>query len=360
MNAQAKEIPSTAIAEYSPTAAALADIATRMAKVVYDVSTPAGLAAARKDRAEVRDLRVALEKKRVEIKAPALKRCNEIDTEARRITAELLKYETPPDDAIKAEERRIEAERKALVEREEARVNAITGRIEDMRGAVNGALRARTSVEVLRILADVQKVAVDESQFAEFKDTAALVQRESVAELERLRDELVARETEAERLRKDREEFDRLRAEQEAKDQAERARLHAAREAMELENRNERDRLAEENRKVAEAQRIVNERIAAEQAAAQKVIDDARRELEARQQAERDAQAERERVAREAEERRVTTELEQRRRDEALAEAQRLANYRPSFDEIVLVLADHYKRDVAIVRQWIAEGALAQ
>jgi colicin import membrane protein len=353
MNAQAKEIPSTAIAEYSPTAAALADIATRMAKVVYDVSSPAGLAAARKDRAEVRDLRVALEKKRVEIKAPALKRCNEIDTEARRITAELLKYETPPDDAIKAEERRIEAERKALVEREEARVNAITGRIEDMRGAVNGALRARTSVEVLRILADVQKVAVDDSQFAEFKDTAALVQRESLAELERIRDDLIARETEAERLRKDREAFDRQRAEQEAKDKVERERVAA-------EQKEARDKFEAEQATARESARKENERIAAGQAAAQEIIDAQRRELEARQQAERDAQAERERVAREAEERRVATELEQRRRDEALAEAQRLANYRPSFDEIVLVLADHYKRDVAIVRQWIAEGALAQ
>lgn len=394
----------TAIAEYSPTAAALAELATRMANVVYDVSTPKGLAAAKADRAEVRDLRVALEKKRVEIKAPALKRCQEIDTEAKRITAELLKYETPPDDAIKAEERRIEAERQKLIEREQQRVADITGRIEDMRGAVNGALRAKTSAEVVRILADVQKVVIDLDHFAESLDAAKVAKSESVAEIERIRDEVVAREAEAEQLRKDREVLDRQRAEQEARDKADREKRDIEQaEAAELgkmrmeeimsmgyqvmiatggrlgvreggtrqcivetleETRNwsvtqskfgpltemamnARTRACEQISAVLVQfdQRVDNERIAAEQRAAQKVIDDQRRELEARQQAERDAQAKREREAAE--------DLARMERD---AEAQRVANYRPSFDEIVAIVAANYGRTPDVVRTWIREA----
>lgn len=335
----------TAIAEYSPTAAALADLALRMANVVYDVSTPKGLAAAKADRAEVRNLRVALEKKRVEIKGPALKRCQEIDTEAKRITAELLKYETPPDDAIKAEERRIEAERLAAVKREEDRVKDISARIQSIRDAVSTAARLRTSAEIVRILADIEGRYIDAELYAEFKETATLAKRESVAELERIRDEMMARENEAEQLRKDREEFERKRAEQEAKDKAardaENERLRGEREKFEAEQ-------AEVRKKERERQAAIdaeNERVAAEQRAEQERIAGERRELEARQQAERDAQAERDRKA-EA----------QRVADEQEAERQHIANYRPSFDEIVAIVAANYKRTPDVVRTWIVEA----
>jgi hypothetical protein len=401
----------TAIVEYSPTAAALADIASRMAKVVYDVSTPAGMAAAKKDRAEVRDLRVALEKKRKEIKEPALKRCNEIDTEAKRITAELLKYETPPDEAIKAEERRIEDERLAKVAREQARQADIERRIANMRNTVNSALRAKTSDEVVRILADVQGVVIDPELYAEFKDTATLAKNESVAELERIRDEFVVRETEAERLQKERAEFERQKAEQAAADKAraEREEDERRRKAdiqeriselrgnqnltassgtkliaehladlnklpvtqeifgeyfsqaldaqrigvLRLSNlyQSAKDHEAEQDRQ--RQQRAENERIAAEQAAAQKVIDDQRRALEAQQQAQRDADAARERAEQQARDEAARLEREAAEAREREAQAERERNFRPSFEELVDIIGDHYGRDEETVRGWL-------
>ena len=77
----------TEIVEYSKTEAALADLAQRYKGVIFDVATLPGMMTARKGRAEIRGYRVALEKTRIEIKAPALKRTQQIDSEARRITA---------------------------------------------------------------------------------------------------------------------------------------------------------------------------------------------------------------------------------------------------------------------------------
>src|SRR3990167_5126551 len=100
----------TPIAEYSKTAAALADLANRYKSVVFDVATREGMLAAIKGRAEIRGYRVALEKTRVEIKAPALERARLIDTEAKRIKEALEALENPIDQAIKAEEGRKERE----------------------------------------------------------------------------------------------------------------------------------------------------------------------------------------------------------------------------------------------------------
>jgi colicin import membrane protein len=80
------------IQEYNQTAAALSELRARYSRK-YDVSTTAGMTEAKAARAAVRGYRVALEKTRIEIKAPALERTRLIDAEAKRITAELLAIE---------------------------------------------------------------------------------------------------------------------------------------------------------------------------------------------------------------------------------------------------------------------------
>lgn len=344
----------TAIAEYSPTAAALAELATRMAKVVYDVSTPKGLAAAKADRAEVRDLRVALEKKRVEIKEPALTRCREIDTEAKRITAELLKYEEAADKPIKALEAKLAAERQALIDAELKRGDDIMKRIAAFDGNKN-LTPASGSQLITEHIDDLHAIDIDDS-FAEFRDTAELAKSAGLARLAALRTAAVEHEAAQAKLKKDQEELTRLRAEQEARDKAER-------EKRDAETAAENRRLAEERRafeaeqaKAREVQRIENERIAAEQAAAQKVIDDARKALEAQQQAERDAAEAREHAERTAVIARAIAEREAANAAERQAEAQRVANYRPTFDEIVAFCAAKFGKSPEIVRTWICEA----
>lgn len=72
-------IANNQIAEYSQTEAALATLAGRYQGVIYDVAQKAGMTDALKARREIREIRTALEKTRVEIKGPALKRCQQID-----------------------------------------------------------------------------------------------------------------------------------------------------------------------------------------------------------------------------------------------------------------------------------------
>ena len=117
---------STEIVEYSVTTAELAKLKARFEGVTYDVSTIAGLDVAKVDRRELVTLRTTLEAKRQEIKAPALAQCNLIDSEAKRIKAEIVALETPIDTIIKAEESRKLAEK---VERE--RLAAIAQKVLD-------------------------------------------------------------------------------------------------------------------------------------------------------------------------------------------------------------------------------------
>jgi len=117
----------TQITEYSQTAAALEELRGRYAGVVYQVTTTSGLKAARKGRAELRNLRVRLEKTRVQVKAPYLKQIRLIDGEAKSITRELIALEQPIDDQIKTEEARKAEARRA---REEARLQALREQLE--------------------------------------------------------------------------------------------------------------------------------------------------------------------------------------------------------------------------------------
>lgn len=377
------ETQTTAIAEYSPTAAALADIERRMAKVVYDVSTPEGMAAAKKDRAEVRDLRVALEHKRVEIKAPALKRCQEIDAEAQRITAELRKYEDPPDKAIKAEEARLEKIRQAKIKAEEARQAAIQERIREFAGCVVMVSRHNmTAAQIGEHIADLEKIVVDES-FGDMKDGAELAKDSALSQLRAMQRAAAAREAEAARLAAERAELARQRAEQERVANIKwrishiRNRVEAAQvcrtskeiashvttvaamaigeaefaeflqDAMQaqLETLNRlnalhiaaKDRETVAAEQAAEAERIRKDRAAVE--AAQRA--QAEREAAERQRLEDEARAKRE--AELAAERRVAFEKAQQARHDFV----------PDLDGAVAVLAAHYGQTPARVMEWL-------
>ena len=126
--------PVSAVAEYTKTALALAELRQRLAGKVYALQTVAGDKEARADRLELVRLRTSLEAKRKELKAPALERSRLIDAEAKRIEGEILALEGPIDAQIRADERRREEERAARAAAEAARVAALRKRIEYLRG----------------------------------------------------------------------------------------------------------------------------------------------------------------------------------------------------------------------------------
>ena len=249
----------TAIAEYSKTDAALADLAQRYKGVLFDVTTREGMATAIKGRAEIRGYRVALEKTRVEIKAPALKRAQEIDSEARRITGELLALETPIDDQIKADERRKEAETAAKKKAEEDRIAAEQAAIKAAEEKVMAAQRA----EIAR---QQEELAVKQRAQAQADAEA----RRKIEEDQRAAREKIEAEERASRLA--REEADRVARQAR---EAEEAEIRKARAAEEAKIKAEHDRIDAERRALEDAQR--KERAAAEaKAKAEREAEEAR------------------------------------------------------------------------------------
>ena len=368
----------TAITEYSPIEAGLADLRQRYAGVAWDLRTVAGNDAARKARKELVSLRTSLEDKRKALKAPVLAQAKLIDDEAKRITGELLAIETPIDEQIKADEARREAERQAKIEAERRRVAAIRAELDAIAAKAAGAMRLRKSALATGVLDELLAVALDGEKLAEYAGEAEKILadavtavRSHVAALQEQEAEsaMIAAEREAlerakaEAAERERVERERL-AEQErvarAAREAEEARLRAIREQQEAEAQAERERLQAAQAEV-ERQRHEQERAAREQ----------QERLDAEAKAERDriaaAEAEvarqradverREREQREREEAaeadRRTIEAAKARSAEIAAERQARAKLRPTDDEIIDALSLHFRVHESTVIGWL-------
>jgi hypothetical protein len=254
------------VAAYSKTAAALSDLRQRYLNIVFDVSTTAGLDAARKARAEVREYRTSLEKMRVEIKAPVIAQERLIDAEAQTITGALLELEKPIDAQIKVAEDKAEARRQEKARAEAARVAALKLRlatIERIPLVLVGA-----SVETLReTVATMTANPVVDSEWDELAAEAKQVRDAALLKVQSMLTTAEAAAAESARLAADRERLEAERAEQRAKDEAaaaERKRLDAEAAA---ERKRQDDAAAVERKRLADeaaATKRENDRIAAE------------------------------------------------------------------------------------------------
>ena len=268
------------ISEYNPVEAGLQELRRKYSNVVVDVTTPKALEEAKRVRAEIREPRYECEKIRKTLKAPALAHAKLIDTEAARITAELLAIETPWDDAIKAEELRKEVEKEAKAAAERARIMAINERIAELRGYVNLALQCRTAERIASLQEKLTAQEVTPELYEEFESEATVVKESALVRLGEIHAAKKADEDErarvkaeqeaaAEALRIEREAFaaaqaeaKRIADEAEAKVRAAAEEMAAQRAAFEAEQ--EAARLA----LVEEARRIADERAALEAAKA--------------------------------------------------------------------------------------------
>jgi hypothetical protein len=235
----------TEIAEYSPTAAALAGLKAKLEGVVYEVTNATGMALAKFNRRELVTLRTDLEKKRVDIKAPALERCKLVDAEAKRITAELLALEKPIDDQIKVEESRKEAERA-----EKARIAAEAQAVLDAKIIEIGKLplwcMGKTAEEIQVFLDFIISKEIGGEFTGETRDRAEAARTEAVAEIKTILAAMIEAEDRAAVIK--------------AEHEAEAARLEEARlleEVRQAEERVERDRLAAIERADAEKRQAI-------------------------------------------------------------------------------------------------------
>jgi colicin import membrane protein len=298
----------TTVNEYATTAVVIADLRSRHAGVVYDVAESKQMKLAKEARAEIRGYRTGLEKTRKEIKAPALEHCRLIDSEAQRLTAELVALEEPIDVQIKAEESRAEVEKLEKFEAERIRVEAIQQRIDSIRN-VPASLVGKPSVIITGQLAKLEAEVLDEDEFAEHYQAARDALELSISRVKQMYTDQLAHEAEQKQIAADRAELERMRLEnvrlsREAADAETSRRAEADGLAqVERENAAEADRLriAAENVKYAEQERIKREvqdesdrvRIAHESAerAEQEATLKAERERQAAVQAQLDADA---------------------------------------------------------------------
>ncbi len=200
--------PVSAVAEYTKTALALAELRQRLAGKVYALQTVAGDKEARADRLELVKLRSSLESKRKELKAPALERSRLIDAEAKRIEGEILALEGPIDKQIKADEARREEERLARAAAEAARVAALRKRIDYLRGIAPRAA-GQPAREIEFKTAMVEAVVVGDD-FAELKAEAQDVREQVLAQLRDMHAATVAQEAEAARVKAESERLARV------------------------------------------------------------------------------------------------------------------------------------------------------
>lgn len=189
------------VAEYKPTAAALAKLRQQYGDVVYDVKTTKGMKDAKEARKTVRGYRTSLENKRKEIKAPALQRCRDIDEEAKIITAELRKLEEPIDEQIKAEEQRKQREKEETERRERERVDKIRADIEVIR-LTPADLIGKSAAELGAAAHDLRMQPIGEAVFAEFMQEALAAKQQAMQQLASMIEAAKAQEELAEMKRK--------------------------------------------------------------------------------------------------------------------------------------------------------------
>lgn len=264
---------STSIEEYSKTAMALVELERRYKGVRYDVNTKEGLVAATKARAELRTLRVALEKTRVAIKAPALKRTQEIDTEARRLTAAISELEDPIDVQIKAEEtrkenerlaaeraeqERIEAEQRAIREAEQRKIEEAQAEIRRRQEELDRSERERRQkeLEAARLIEEQQRAARMKIEEEERKARAIRDEQDRLARVAREEEEARARRKREEEEARLKAERDKIEAERRAVEDAQRK----AREEEEARAKRERDKKEAEQRAAEEKKRKAKEK----------------------------------------------------------------------------------------------------
>lgn len=344
---QTLETSTFEVVEYSPVEAGLEALRTKYSDLAFDLRSTKGNAEARAARKELVSLRTSLEAKRKELKTPLLARAALIDSEAKRITAEVIALEKPIDDQIKADEARRETERLAREQAEQARVARIQASI---RAIAEAPLRAvgKSSADIEQEIDALEAFEVDSSYdvfrpgaqaakdaaLAQLRTTygAALAHEEGVARLQAERAELARQQAEAIRVAREQaaaeqERLARIEAERQAQERVERERA-ALQER--IDNQIRIDREAAAAKEQAEREEFARQQAAieAKNAAESARIEEEKAALSRRIQAEEAARTE---AAQRAESARVLEERQAARRAEIEANSAPLVKHQGSF-----------------------------
>lgn len=245
MSIVAENLKSTHVVEYSVSDAAIEKLRERYSGLT--ITDSHDYEKVRTAIADVRDIRVQVEKTRVELKADALAYGRKVDAEAKRITGLLLEIEEP----LKLEKAKVDDE-KARVKREKE---------EAEKARIEAELKAKREAEEAAAKAERDRIAEEQRIESErlAKERAALEAERAAAEEERRKAQAIIDEQnrlaqakldeEAAKLKAERERLAREQFEREAKERAEAdARAKVEREAAEKKAREEREAEEREHR----------------------------------------------------------------------------------------------------------------
>lgn len=219
----AVEAITTVVVKYDISEAQIAAARTKCSVMTCD--TPKGYEEVRVAIGDLRDTRVKIEKRRVELKADALAYGRLVDSEAKRFTAMLVEIEEP----LKAKKQVIDDERDRVKrEAEVARQRELEAKVRAEREAEEARLRAERDAEEARLAEERARLDAERAALAEERriaDEASRLVREAFA----AHQERVA---EAQRA-----EGEALRAELKRNREADEARARAEREIIEADRR---------------------------------------------------------------------------------------------------------------------------
>ena len=278
---------SNLVVEYDVPTAAVEDMAKRFAPL--EITDTASYKEVTSAIAEVRTLRITVEKKRVELKRDALEYGRKVDSEAKRITAMLSPIENELIGKKQVEDNRKEAVRQEKIRIEEERVGSIKQKIFLIRRRAVGIINLDTD-KLSDLAMELDEIEIDEKKYAEFAAEAQQAKADAIDSVmaafdirQKFDAEEAARKAENERLAKVRQE-----QEAEAKRLADiQAKLDAEQNKFEAEKKAEQDRKDREALEVRlkEEARVNAERKAKEKAQREEAERAAREKAEAEEKA---------------------------------------------------------------------------
>jgi hypothetical protein len=181
------------ITEYNRTETALNGLRDRWS-VVPDAETKEGYELVKSGISEIKSLRTGLEKERVKLKAPILERGKLLDSEAKRITAELVALEQPMVAAKKLVDEREAREKAERIARLQAKVDEII--------AIPSALKGKPSGEIGEAIERLD--AIDTTfDYYDLTSEAGEAKRTSLTELGFIMSDRLGFESEQARLNKE-------------------------------------------------------------------------------------------------------------------------------------------------------------
>lgn len=304
-----KEVKSGQVTEYNQTQAALAELKEKYGSEVPQCETKQGYERSKSIASECRSIRVALENKRKEIKAPALAFGKMIDSQAKDIKAEIEAIEQPHLNAYR-EQDEIKKQRKLAFEQRLIDIKDLPNQTHD-----------KSPEEIELMIDELAEVSIDKETFGHKLEDAQGWIPSILEQLSLAHSKAIDSRIEQERIEQERKELEELRALKAKQEEEERQRklqaeieennrIQAEREAKlakEAEERAKAEMQAEiERQKLAaeQAQREAEERAKQAEIEAQQRIEQARIDEQNRIKAEEE-KAEQERLQREANKRHI-------------------------------------------------------